>query len=115
MTSVNAVNYNATTKNGAPYHKTSAGKKTGVTIGALASAGTLAYGVDILRKVTAKPGEQPVKFFTALKDYLKTYPLSSAGAIGKAMLIGLITGAIVDRIVNKIRAKKADKALNTQA
>lgn len=111
---VNAANYNATTKNGAPYHKTNVNKKAGATIGAIGAASLVGYEAKVLTDIIRV--EQPgAKFLGVLKEYIKAKPISTIGRVGKAAVIGLIVGAVADVIVNKIRRNKADKALQAQA
>lgn len=129
---VNSVNFQGRkgsyTKNGNEYNKTHAGRYVGMGVGALVGAG---YPLYILREVQkdkpffkkvlvrcrqefknglAQSGVDVSNLKMSAKSVskvLKGIPVVT-GAI--TLLVGLGVGAIVDGIINHVRAKKADKA-----
>ena len=101
---------NAYTKNGNPYHKTSAGKK----IGTLAGLGVGCYSTYKFAELVKVTEGVPVKDF--LKTLAKVFPLNLpfVKSIVGWGVVGLAAGAVVDWAVNKVRKHKADKAAAAQ-
>ena len=124
---INAISFNGTpavTKAGNEYDKTRANKVAGTLVGGAAAAG-MAYNTkqilknpelfNSVRESAQKMVEKMnVKEFKNIKlgaeDVVKSLKVGTAAMAGAAVVAGLAIGAIVDGIVNKHRANKADKA-----
>ena len=124
---INAISFNgvpAVTKAGNEYDKTKANKVAGTLVGGAAAAG-MAYNTkqilknpelfnDVRESAQKMIEKMNVKEFKNIKlgaeDVVKSLKVGTAAMAGAAVVAGLTIGAIVDGIVNKHRANKADKA-----
>jgi len=124
---INAISFNgapAITKSGNEYDKTNANKVAGTLVGGTAAAGMAYESKQILKNPelfnTVRENAQKtiekmnIKEFKNVKmsaeDVIKGLKTGTGIVAGAAVAAGLAVGAIVDGIVNKHRANKADKA-----
>ena len=118
--SIQAVSFGATTKKGNNYKKTHAGTIAGTAVGTLAAAGT-AYtavkkfqpGIQLLRQLKdhkdklINAGIDPAK---ARKILNVSLGVGKVAGVAAAFGICLAIGAGINKIINHVRANKADKA-----
>lgn len=114
---------NALTSSGNGYHKTNTNKNIGITVGVLSGVGTFAALSYAKKNITTESFLNYVKEFLEkpntqqkLNKVFKSFKISASVVVGLAVLCGgAIIGKVVDAIVNKVRANKADKAALAKA
>ena len=121
---INAISFNGVTKAGNDYDKTNANKVAGTLVGGGAGAGMIYSSNQVMKnpemfnevrnnaqKMLEKMNVKPFKDVKmSAEDAIKYLKTGSKAMAGAAIAAGLAVGAIVDGVVNKHRANKADRA-----
>ena len=110
---VDSVNFNQNTrftKKGNPYQQTNIAKKAGLGAGLATVATTYIVNHKYINNEFYSEISKKVKNGAQIENLVKLAKIKGVGKMALAFAgVGIAVGAIVDGIVNKVKANKADK------